>query len=188
MTDIMLLNRDREMKTYTETRHNLPIRAGVMLSYGLTDRLGVESGLTYTYLGSRLKSGSEQYYYETRQSLHYLGIPVKLNCSLWRSRLLNIYVSGGGMMEWNISGSASTEYRHDGKVFSRDNRRVRIDKPQWSVNASVGVQLNLSRRVGIFADPGISYHFDNGSTVETTYRKNPLNFDLTFGLRISFEK
>ncbi len=186
MTDILILNRDTQ--PYTETRHNLPVRAGVMLGYDLTERLGIESGLIYTHLASRLKSGSQRYYYETRQSLHYLGIPVKLNYSLWQSRLLKIYVSGGGMAEWNVSGNASTEYTHDGKIISKENSRVRIDEPQWSVNASLGLQLNLSRRVGIFADPGISYHFDNDSPVETAYKKNPLNFDLTLGLRISLEK
>ena len=186
MSDIKILNKDT--RTYTETRHNPPVRAGVMLSYGFTDRLSVESGLTYAYLGSRLKSGSEKSYYETRQSLHYLGIPANLNYSLWRNHLLKVYLSGGGMVEHNISGSNSTDYMDGGRTFSRKNERVRVEGLQWSVNASVGLQVDLSRRVGIFADPGVSYHFNNGSPVETVYKKNPLNFDLTFGLRISFDK
>jgi hypothetical protein len=186
MSDVMILNNNA--KTYTETRHNPPVRAGVMVSRGLTDRLGIESGLTYARLGSRLKSGTERSFYETRRSLHYVGIPVNLNYSLWRNHLLRVYVSGGGMVEHNISGSASTEFTNEGRVFSRENERVRVEGLQWSANASVGLQVDVSRRVGVFVDPGLSYHFKNGSPVETVYKKNPLNFDLTFGLRFSFEK
>jgi hypothetical protein len=185
MSDIMILNKDT--RTYTEARHNPPIRAGLKLSYGLTDRLSVESGLNYTYLGSKLKSGSEQRYYETRQSLHYVGIPVGLSYSLWQNHRLRVYVSGGGMMEKNISGSVSTEYTDGELTFARESERLRVKELQWSVNASAGVQMDISPRVGVFADPGVSYHFDNGSAVETVYKKNPLNFDLTFGLRFSLD-
>jgi hypothetical protein len=185
-TDIMILN--QYSKTYTEIHHNPPVRAGMLLSYGLGNRLSIESGLTYTYLSSKLRSGSEQHYYETLQNLHYIGIPANLNYSLWSNDRFSVYLSGGGMVEQNISGSASTEYTDGENTFSKENERVRVTQTQWSVNASAGLQYNFSRRVGLFADPGISYHFDNGSPIETVYKKNPLNFDLTFGLRISLDK
>jgi hypothetical protein len=186
MTEFMI--RNRSAQTHTETTHRQPVRAGVMVRYALTERLGIEGGVAYTYLESKLKSGSDNLYYETEQSLHYLGIPINLNYTLWRNNLLNLYVSGGGMVERSVSGSASTKYVEDGRVVSTDNRSLGVAGVQWSVNAAAGLQLDLSPTFGLFVEPGIGYHFDNGRPVETIYKTQPLNFNLSLGLRISFDK
>ena len=62
-----------------------------------------------------------------------------------------------------------------------ENRTV---KPlQWSANASMGMQFNINKTVGLYAEPGISYYFDNGSDIKTIYGDKPLNFNLNVGLR-----
>ena len=43
----------------------------------------------------------------------------------------------------------------------------------------------LSELLGIYAEPGFSYYFDNGSFVETVYRERPFNFSLSLGLRFN---
>lgn len=48
------------------------------------------------------------------------------------------------------------------------------------------MQYNISSMVGIYAEPGLSYYFDNGSNIETIYSEKPLNFNLNIGLRVSF--
>ena len=48
------------------------------------------------------------------------------------------------------------------------------------------MQLNLSSVVGLYVEPGVSYYFDNGSSVSNIYKEKPLNFNLEFGLRFSF--
>ena len=52
-----------------------------------------------------------------------------------------------------------------------------------SVNASVGVQLNVLDNIGIYAEPGISYYFDDRSLLQTIYKEKPLNFNITVGMR-----
>lgn len=59
-------------------------------------------------------------------------------------------------------------------------------KLQWSVNSSVGLQFNITRFLGLFAEPGISYHFDSGTSVKTIYNEKPSDFRLLFGIRASF--
>ena len=54
---------------------------------------------------------------------------------------------------------------------------------QWSVNASAGIQLNIVENLGLYAEPGVSYYFDDGSPLQTIYKEKPFNFNLTFGLR-----
>ncbi|NLD22802.1 MAG: hypothetical protein GX670_01045, partial [Bacteroidales bacterium] len=61
-------------ETYTEIDHNLPIMVGLTLRYNLNQKLGVSSGLTYSLLTSKLRSESVNYFYDDRQTLHYLGV------------------------------------------------------------------------------------------------------------------
>ena len=61
--------------------HRLPISFGLSARYAWKPDLGIETGLTYTWLYSSLRSGS---YRMGEQSLHYLGIPLKLNWTFWR--------------------------------------------------------------------------------------------------------
>ena len=62
-----------------------------------------------------------------------------------------------------------------------------VVKPlQWSVNASAGVQFDIVPSVGVYAEPGISYYFDNGSDIRTIYKDEPLNFNLNVGMRFNF--
>ena len=43
------------------------------------------------------------------------------------------------------------------------------------------------KEVGIYAEPGVGYYFDNGSDVKTAYSDNPLNFNMKLGLRYSIK-
>lgn len=44
---------------------------------------------------------------------------------------------------------------------------------QLSVMGAVGAQYNISNRVGIYVEPGVSYFFDDGSPIETIRKENP---------------
>ena len=60
------------------------------------------------------------------------------------------------------------------------------EKPfQWSVNAAAGLQFNFSSLVGLYVEPGVSYYFDDGSSLKTIYKEKPLNFNLNLGIRLS---
>lgn len=174
--------------TRRHSEHHHPVRAGLSVRYALTKRIGIETGLTYTYLSSDISYESGADSYQTEQQLHFVGIPLNVDYSLWSNRWLSTYLSAGGMVEKNVKGRAATEYRHNGESISTTTGDIKMKRLQWSANVAAGVQLNLFRGTGIFVEPGLAYNFRNGSTIKTAYSEKPLNFNLKIGLRYSFNQ
>lgn len=174
-----------------EYSHKIPVKVGLTARYNITGRLGVETGLTYSILSSSVKIGNSETgknWSTGSQTLHYLGIPLNISFNILNSRYVNIYVSGGGMMEKSISGSIKTDEYVDGKFDRTLTTNISPKGLQWSLNAAAGVQANILPQLGFFVEPGVSHHFKNGSRVRSIYTDKPTDFSLGFGLRYSFGK
>lgn len=174
-----------------EYSHKIPVKVGLTARYNITGRLGVETGLTYSILSSSVKTGNSETgknWSTGSQTLHYLGIPLNISFNILNSRYVNIYVTGGGMMEKSISGSIKTDEYVDGKFDRTLTTYISPKGLQWSVNAAAGVQANILPQLGFFVEPGVSHHFKNGSRVRSIYTDKPTDFSLGFGLRYSFGK
>lgn len=174
-----------------EYSHKIPVKVGLTARYNITGRLGVETGLTYSILSSSVKTGNSETgknWSTGSQTLHYLGIPLNISFNILNSRYVNIYVTGGGMMEKSISGSIKTDEYVDGKFDRTLTTKVSPKGLQWSVNAAAGVQANILPQLGFFVEPGVSHHFKNSSRVRSIYTDKPTDFSLGFGLRYSFGK
>lgn len=174
-----------------EYSHKIPVKVGLTARYNITGRLGVETGLTYSILSSSVKIGNSETgknWSTGSQTLHYLGIPLNISFNILNSRYVNIYVSGGGMMEKSISGSIKTDEYVDGKFDRTLTTNISPKGLQWSVNAAAGVQANILPQLGFFVEPGVSHRFKNGSRVRSIYTDKPTDFSLGFGLRYSFGK
>lgn len=184
--DIFDLNQGMEVET--KKHYKLPVRAGVRMSVPLTDALAVESGITYTLLSSSVKSGSDENYYHTEQTLHYVGVPLKLRYKLWNSKRIGIYVSGGGMVEKCVSGKAKTKYIIGGSRNSVEEQKVNEKPLQFSATFSAGIEANIAKNTSLFIEPGASYYIDNHSSVDNVYKDKPFNLDLSIGIRINLNK
>lgn len=174
-----------------EYSHKIPVKVGLTARYNITGRLGVETGLTYSILSSSVKTGNSETgknWSTGSQTLHYLGIPLNISFNILNSRYVNIYVTGGGMMEKSISGSIKTDEYVDGKFDRTLTTKISPKGLQWSVNAAAGIQANILPQLGFFVEPGVSHHFKNGSRVRSIYTDKPTDFSLGFGLRYSFGK
>lgn len=174
-----------------EYSHKIPVKVGLTARYNITARLGVETGLTYSILSSSVKTGNSETgknWSTGSQTLHYLGIPLNISFNILNSRYVNIYVTGGGMMEKSISGSIKTDEYVDGKFDRTLTTNISPKGLQWSVNAAAGIQANILPQLGFFVEPGVSHHFKNGSRVRSIYTDKPTDFSLGFGLRYSFGK
>lgn len=174
-----------------EYSHKIPVKVGLTARYNITGRLGVETGLTYSVLSSSVKIGNSETgknWSTGSQTLHYLGIPLNISFNILNSRYVNIYVTGGGMMEKSISGSIKTDEYVDGKFDRTLTTNISPKGLQWSVNAAAGVQANILPQLGFFVEPGVSHHFKNSSRVRSIYTDKPTDFSLGFGLRYSFGK
>lgn len=184
LAGIVAMNFSEEVKT--DAKHYMPVRAGITASWEFAPKWSVESGLTYSWLLSDIRTGSDSYYVDSRQTLHYLGIPLNIGYSFLDSRWIRVYVSAGGMMEKCIGGRVKSDFVHNGDVRNSENDRLTVSPLQWSVAVSAGLQFSITRLVGIYVEPGVSYHFDNGADVQSVYTDKPLNFNMTLGLRFSF--
>lgn len=162
-----------------------PIQIGVSVAYSFTDRLSIESGLTYSCLISDLSSGTPLGNYDIRQTLHYIGLPLALRYDFLKIKGFSLYASAGGQMEKCVAGKTRTDYFVDGKKVSSENGRIMVEPLQWSVNAYVGAQYSFNRLVGLYVEPGAAYYFRNGSPVNCIYSERPFNFSLRAGLRFS---
>lgn len=167
-------------------RHRLPVHAGASIAYRINDRVSVETGIAYSYLSADIHEGSDSYYFAGEQSLHYVGIPVGVRVRAMSWKNFDIYVGAGFEADKCVSGTLKKTYVINGQTRDDGHESISIRPLQWSVNAGAGVQYNISSMVGIYAEPGLSYYFDNGSNIETIYSEKPLNFNLNIGLRVSF--
>ncbi|NLZ94699.1 MAG: porin family protein [Bacteroidales bacterium] len=181
--DIIFSNIGQE--TYTKTEHKQPVKAGLSIRYQLNDKFGIESGLTYTYLSSSLTSGTDKNLYKTEQSLQYLGIPLSVNYKIWGNRQLSFYASAGGLVEKCVAGKSHTDYIIDNKIEDTESTKIKESRLQLSVNSAIGLQYNVSSKLGVFAEPGVGYYFDNGSSIETIYKEKPFNLNLKIGIRVN---
>lgn len=182
--NLIMLTQDTD--TQTDIRHRQPIRTGITVRYSFGNRWGIETGLTYTHLYSRLESGGKNYSYKTDQTLHYIGIPLGASFDFISKNWGRFYIMSGGMGEKCISGKSVTGHMIGNDKASETTEKIGIRQIQWSVNASLGIQFNFTPFLGIYAEPGIRYYFNDGSPIETIYKEKPFNFDLSFGFRFTF--
>ncbi len=186
MLDMSSVNRDVETKT--EYEHHLPIRIGLSVAYALTDRLSISSGLTYTRLSSDIKDASRESKYIGEQRLHYVGIPVNASYKVASSRWISLYGTAGVLAEKCVSGTTDEGYVENNTMKYTNTHDISSKPLQMSVNAGVGIQFDFIDNVGIYAEPGLSYYFDDGSALQTIYKEKPLNFNLNVGVRFKLEK
>lgn len=186
MLDMNTVNRDVEQKT--EYDHHLPIRIGLSVAYALTDRLSISSGLTYTRLSSDIKDASRESKYIGEQRLHYVGIPLNVSYKVVSLRWLGLYGTAGVLAEKCVSGTTDEGYVENNTMKYTNTHDISSKPLQMSVNAGVGIQFDFIDNVGIYAEPGLSYYFDDGSALQTIYKEKPLNFNLNVGVRFKLGK
>ena len=57
---------------------------------------------------------------------------------------------------------------------------------QFSVSGGVGAQINATKRLGIYVEPGVAYYFNDGSDIQTIRKENPFNFNIQAGIRLTY--
>ena len=174
---------DNSRTVYTDVRHRLPFTVGISVGRDLSEKWSLTSGVTYTRLSSRflvIDRGRQS----SEQVLHNIGIPLSVSYNLWQGKRLSFYLSAGGRVEKSVSGTIVHSYT-SGNNAALKRREPVSDRVQWSVGGAIGVQYDFVKIAGLYAEPGVSYYFDNGSDTETIYKAKPFNFGFQLGLRFS---
>lgn len=151
------------MREVSANYHHQPMRLGLSLRYRLNDHWSIESGLLYTYLSSDITIIEDGISTVTEQRLNYIGLPLNVSYNLWKSRYFGLYVTAGSTIEKSLDASPW----------------------QFSVSGAVGAEYKLTDFFSLYAEPGIGYYFKDGSSTPTIYQDQPLNFNLSFGLRFN---
>lgn len=172
----------------TKYSHKLPVKFGVSFRYGFNDRIGIESGITYTLLNSTFTTAAGTANGNTtgKQTLHYIGIPLNVTYNIIGSKQFNVYASAGGAMEKAVGGYFETTGHVDGKRSETNRNSLKPKELQWSLNASAGAQVNVMNQLGLYVEPGISYRIPSGSHVRSIYTDKKLDFSIGFGIRFNF--
>ena len=162
-------------KGYTDKyTHEIPVSIGVSARFRLTDRLSVNTGLNYT----RYNSTRNRRYNNTsrsesaRQSVHYLGIPVRLDWMLVNRKHFNFYMGAGVQMDKCLYATVGDERLHEKQFL-------------FGVNGSMGFQFNIVPMVGLYFEPDFSYSLNEGS-LQTFRTREPFMISARAGLRFTF--
>jgi hypothetical protein len=155
-------------------RHELPISFGLSARIFLTDRLAINTGLSYT----RYSSLRSRFSYDTNdlhkdwQYAHYLGIPVRLDWMAVNKKHFNLYLGAGLQADKCVYAIAGNERLYEREVL-------------FGLNGAMGLQVNIVPMVGLYIEPEVSYALNKGS-IETFRSDEPFVITARGGLRFNF--
>lgn len=160
-------------------KYHQPISFGLTANFPISSALSASTGVVYTRLSSEFTNIANSIVYEKKMTLHYIGIPLNVQYRVWQWHGLNVYATAGGQADFNVKARLEA----DGQEQEMEKDRV-----QWSVGGALGVQYNIIPQLGLYAEPGIKYYFDNGSSIRNYFKYRPTNFNLQIGLRLNMGK
>ena len=160
-------------------KHHQPIAFGLSVSYPLSTKWLLSTGVTYTRLHSDFASIINSTSISQEQTLHYLGIPLNVQYRLFHLGGLNVYLSGGAEADYNIKARLES---------MGVTQHIDRDRWQFSVQGGVGVQYDVLPQLGIYVEPGVKYYFDNGSRLRNFFKDKPTSLNLQLGLRLNIKQ
>ena len=156
-------------------KHLPPFQFGLDVSFPISPRLALETGLSYSILVSTFEQGLPPV--ATHQKAHFLGIPLRALLGVYHKKAWDVYVGAGGKFERCVAVDVNgpDDVADAGGSYPS----------QWSLQMSAGVQYQISPHAACFLEPGCGYYFDNHSALRTAYGERPVNFSLKMGIRFN---
>lgn len=151
-------------------RHHLPLSFGLSFRKEFAYGLSLDCGLNYTLLRSevRLPYSSE----EVGQTLHFIGVPLRLNWQFVERGPFSAYLGGGGMVEKCVAARLGSE-------------SVGEKALQWSLAAALGAQYRLGNHVALYFEPEVSCYLTD-TELRTSRTDTSPTLTLRLGMRFAF--
>ena len=178
-------SRPGDDKILRTSHHQMPVTWSLALKYRLNHRWGVETGLNYSKLTSEFEMGEDGNKIEQRQTLHYLGIPVKGVFNIYGGRTWNLYGNAGLVTEIPVYAPLYSNYYVHGQYEVSDKTTIRAPW-QFSTTFGLGIQYHLTPHIGIFAEPSLQYFIPTHTDIETYRTEHPFTFSLPLGIRFTW--
>lgn len=152
--------------------HHMPIKAALSVRTPVAEKLYLTTGLEYSrYVSTYTYSLSGNH----KQVANYLGIPLRMDWTFVSNRWLDLYLGGGIEAEWCLGATM------DGKSIGKD-------KFSMSLLGAGGLQLNVTKNIGIYLEPEVSWKMTLEDPVLATYRtEHPLMFAVATGIRLTID-
>ncbi len=178
--DGLIIDPDNSIETVHE--HHQPRKVGLSISYKLSEKANVVSGLDYAYCYSKVS----HYLYDEMvvdQHAHYLGVPLHLDFALIRTELLSFYIGAGGEAWRCIHASLGGNSVNDKRVY-------------LSAVCLAGIEYKPTKAIGLFMEPQHSHTFLPDKTIREGRWNEKLNtaitdcpdlFTVNVGLRFRFD-
>ena len=158
----------------TTPKFYAPLTFGLQAGISLTDRLSVETGVTYSYLVSQYDMLVDKVLFSgAYNQLHYVGIPLRMSYHFVQTDHFGAYASMGGAVEKCVS------QRY---VYGSNTLHEKVGGVQWSAGIGVGVEYWFVPRLGIYFDPSLVYFFDNSQPLSIRTQQ-PLQAKFEVGFR-----
>ena len=151
-------------------RHSMPLRFGISAWIPVAERFRVSTGLAYSLYSSQVNSGNSG---EKVQWAHYLGVPVRLDYIIASNTRFDVYAGAGAQGEICLNAT------YAGYGITKDGFSL-------SLLGVGGIQWNVTRRLGLYIEPELSWRMPVGEPVLETYRNRfPVMFSVGAGVRIN---
>lgn len=156
------------------SQHVIPLSFGIDISVPLLPRLALTTGIDLSLYRSTFTETKTTGGMQFRQRAYYLGVPLRLDWTLWDEGRVSAWLGAGGKADYLVYGKFGI-------------LRVKDNTVHCSAVGALGVQYRLHPNVGLFLQPEVSYYFKPANPALETYRtEHPLTFNLGVGARFAF--
>lgn len=153
--------------------HNMPLRVGLSLRLPLSKRWSLTSGADYSLYSSRINYSVSG---DRKQNAHYLGIPLRADFTIAHSRWVDVYVGAGASADFCV-------------LANENGYAIEKDGASFSLNGVGGVQLNITKNIGIYLDPTFSWNIPTDNLKLKTYKsEHQFMFSLSSGVRFTLRR
>lgn len=161
-------------------RHDIPLSFSFTALKMLNDRIGIEAGLTYTYLSSQsntiIETNNREGY---KQNIHYIGIPISFYYNIINSGDFSLYAKCGILVDKAVS--SNIDRYEDNKII--ESAHLGTSGVQVSAIAKIGASYDISSMFSLYIEPTANYYFD--SNQPASYRTdNDFGFSASLGFRV----
>lgn len=159
-----------ENGSYIKTRYYIPLRVGISLRVPLNNRWSLTSGVDYSWYYSKMTVPD---YSDLRQNVQYIGIPLRADFTILRHKRIETYLGAGMAADFCVSAPRQGVLNHkDGVGFS--------------VVGVGGVQFNITKNIGLYLEPTVSWNLPDKKQRLVTYKSlHPVIFSVSPGLRFT---
>lgn len=155
-------------------KHMPPMTLGVSVGMNFNKRFVFITGLNYSfYLSHKEIKSTDKVKYE-KQQLHYLGLPVRCNYTIYSDysdKPFEWYAGGGLQVEKCLSAKSGTTTLQERNFL-------------WSAVLTTGIQYNITQNLSIYCEPYFSYLLSR--TELFSYRSdNSVEISASLGIRLA---